>query len=98
MDVFRAATSSEAAALTDLERVANLVALAHVFPDTPYPQDEVRARWERTVERATGVTHLLCLVANHRARGVYAHLGCHPPGREQTAVWPPYPREMEYAR
>ena len=44
MDVFRAATSSEAAALTDLERAANLVALAHVFPDTPYPEDEVRAR------------------------------------------------------
>jgi GNAT superfamily N-acetyltransferase len=143
-DVFRVATPSDAVVLTDLERDANLVALAHVFPDTPYPEDEVRSRWERTlldpgvsvevcgpparldayvcwdattlrhlavrperwgnglarqaIGRASGVSRLWCLVENHRARGLYEHLGWRPTGREQTAVWPPYPREMEYAR
>lgn len=28
-----------------LERDTNLVALAHVFPDVPYPEDDVRNRW-----------------------------------------------------
>ena len=144
MDVFRAATPSDAAALTDLERDANLVALAHVFLDTPYPADDVRARWERVlldpdvrvdvcglparldayvcwdqsllrhlavrperwgtglarraIGRAVGVRRLWCLVENHRARGLYEHLGWQPTGREQRAEWPPYPREMEYAR
>ena len=118
MEVFRAATASDAAVLTDLERDANLVALAHVFPDTAYPEDEVRERWERTLlDPAVRVEvcgppkrldayvcwdattlRLWCLVENHRARGLYEHLGWRPTGREQTAVWPPYPREMEYAR
>jgi GNAT superfamily N-acetyltransferase len=144
MDVFRAATPSDADALTDLERDANLMALAHVFPDTPYPADDVRARWERVlldpdvrvdvcgpptrldayvcwdqsllrhlavrperwgtglarraIERAVGVRRLWCLVENDRARGLYEHLGWQPTGREQSAEWPPYPREMEYAR
>ncbi len=141
---FRAATPEDAVGLTDLERDANLVALAHVFQDTPYPWDEVQERWTRTladpevrvevsgpcgcldvyvcwdpvtlrhlavrperwgtglaraaIDRAAGVTRLWCLVDNHRARGLYEHLGWHPTGREQSAVWPPYPREMEYAR
>ena len=120
--LFRAATSADAVALTDLERDANLVALAHVFPDTAYPWDDVRHRWEhaladpqgpgrgvparptgststsagthrpcgtwrcvrsgggavwarQAVERAAGVTRLWCLVENHRARGLYEHLG-----------------------
>jgi GNAT superfamily N-acetyltransferase len=45
--VFRPATPSDAVALTELERDTNLVALAHVFPGVPYPEDDVRARWER---------------------------------------------------
>jgi GNAT superfamily N-acetyltransferase len=144
MDVFRAATPHDAVALTALERDANLVALAHVFPDTPYPEDEVRTRWElslldpevrvdvcgppdrldayvcwdattlrhlavrperwgsglarRAIERAAEASRLWCLVENHRARGLYEHLGWQRTGREQSAVWPPYPREMEYAR
>ena len=143
-DVFRRATPSEAVALTELEHDANLVALAHVFGDTPYPWSEVQARWERTlsepearvevcgpparldayvcwddallrhlavrperwgsglgrraVDRAAEASRLWCLVENHRARGLYEHLGWQPTGREQSAVWPPYPREMEYAR
>lgn len=45
--VFRPATAADADALTVLERDTNLVALAHVFPDIPYPYDDVRARWLR---------------------------------------------------
>jgi GNAT superfamily N-acetyltransferase len=141
---FRPAAPGDAVALTGLERDANLVALAHVFPDVPYPEDDVHARWlrvladpdvrvevcgppdlldayvcwdeqtlrhlavrpsqwgtglgRRAVERAVGATRLWCLVDNGRARGLYEHLGWHPTGREGAAEWPPYPREMEYAR
>jgi GNAT superfamily N-acetyltransferase len=42
---FRPATAADAEALTALERDTNLVALAHVFPDVPYPSAEVRRRW-----------------------------------------------------
>jgi len=45
--VFRPATPADAVALTELERDTNLVALAHVFPGVPYPEDDVRERWER---------------------------------------------------
>jgi GNAT superfamily N-acetyltransferase len=44
---FRPATAGDADALTELERDTNLVALAHVFPEVPYPYDEVRERWLR---------------------------------------------------
>jgi len=47
--LFRPATTDDADALTALERDTNLVALAHVFPDVPYPDDEVRERWLRLV-------------------------------------------------
>ncbi len=51
-----AATAADAGLLADLERDANLVALAHVFPaDLPFPYDEVRQRWERTLAEP-GVT------------------------------------------
>ncbi|HET7430684.1 MAG TPA: GNAT family N-acetyltransferase [Nocardioides sp.] len=42
---FRPATAADARALTELERDTNLVALAHVFPGVPYPEDDVHARW-----------------------------------------------------
>jgi GNAT superfamily N-acetyltransferase len=44
---FRPATVADAEALMTLERDTNLVALAHVFPGVPYPEDDVRARWRR---------------------------------------------------
>jgi GNAT superfamily N-acetyltransferase len=46
---FRPAAADDAGALTALERDTNLVALAHVFPDVPYPTDEVRERWTRLI-------------------------------------------------
>jgi GNAT superfamily N-acetyltransferase len=45
--VFRVATTADLSALTDLERLANLAALGHVFPPEryPFPDDAVLARW-----------------------------------------------------
>lgn len=50
------------------------------------------------VARATaaGAHRLWCLVDNHRARGLYDHLGWRPTGARHPAEWPPYPTEMEY--
>jgi RimJ/RimL family protein N-acetyltransferase len=51
--VFRHATTEDAVALRDLEREANLVALAHVFPPDrhPFPDDDVLARWALVLEQ-----------------------------------------------
>ncbi|MGI8524281.1 MAG: GNAT family N-acetyltransferase [Nocardioides sp.] len=141
---YRPATPDDAPTLAALERDVNIVALAHVFPGVPYPEDDVRERWVRLIadpdvhvevagprdrldaylawdrcrlrhlgvrperwgtglaraglERAAQATLLWVLVANHQARGCYEHLGWRPTGREQEAEWPPYPRELEYAR
>ncbi|WP_170286104.1 GNAT family N-acetyltransferase [Nocardioides rubriscoriae] len=38
---------------------------------------------------------LWCLAANHRALGLYAHLGWVATGAEQPAEWPPYLLERE---
>jgi GNAT superfamily N-acetyltransferase len=141
---WRTATPDDGVALRDLEREANLVGLAHVFPGLPFPDDGVLERWEATLAdpgvtvlmtdaafscwddagrlrhlavlpgrwgeglarqgvelavtaiRASGLTPTLwVLVANHRARGLYEHLGWEPTGREQPAEWPPYPTELE---
>lgn len=148
---YRRAMPDDADRLADLERDANLVALAHVFAaaDHPFPDAAVRERWRRTlgepgvqvdvvdgpdgrldcyvahdattlrhlavhpdawgrglarasVERATtsirgraGRPRLWCLALNHRALGLYAHLGWTPSGVERPAEWPPYPIECE---
>ena len=48
--------------------------------------------------RSAGLVPMLwVLAANHRARGLYDHLGWVPTGREQPAEWPPYPVELELA-
>ena len=55
---WRAAAPGEAAALRDLERAANLEALAHVFPADrhPFPDAEVLRHWEATLaDRAVRV-------------------------------------------
>jgi len=51
------------------------------------------------VERAVaaGAQRLWCLTDNHRACGLYDHLGWRPTGLTRTAEWPPYPVEIEYA-
>lgn len=46
---WRAAGPDDAEALRDLEREANLVGLAHVFGDRPFPDEAVLARWTATL-------------------------------------------------
>jgi GNAT superfamily N-acetyltransferase len=49
-----------------------------------------------TAIRAADRTPVLWVLdANHRARGLYDHLGWEPTGREQPAEWPPHPVELE---
>lgn len=72
-------------ALKDLEKAANLVALAHIFPvaQHPYPDADVLARWERLLADP-GVTTLVgedpqgltCFVAFDAER--LRHLGVRP--------------------
>jgi GNAT superfamily N-acetyltransferase len=48
--------------------------------------------------RSSGLVPVLwVLEANHRACGLYEHLGWEPTGRTQPAEWPPYPTELELA-
>lgn len=42
---WRAATAADAVALRDLERIASMAGLGHVFGQLPYPEDDVLARW-----------------------------------------------------
>jgi RimJ/RimL family protein N-acetyltransferase len=48
----RVATTEDLVALMELEREANLVGLAHVFPAErfPFPEDDVLARWALVLE------------------------------------------------
>ena len=73
----RAAMPDDAAALAELEREANLVALGHVFPadEHPFPTAEVEERWRRvlgepdvTVEVVDGMGGLLAFVAYDERR------------------------------
>lgn len=57
----------------------------------------VSAAVDGIAARGTSVARLWCLVENHRARGLYEHLGWAPTGRRQEAVFPPHPEEMEYS-
>jgi RimJ/RimL family protein N-acetyltransferase len=58
--VWRRAVAVDAEALRDVEREANLVALAHVFPpaEHPFPDEQVLARWQATLAER-GVVVLL---------------------------------------
>ena len=51
------------------------------------------------VQRAVhhGARRLWVLVANHRARRLYEHLGWRATGVEQESPWTPHPVELEYA-
>jgi GNAT superfamily N-acetyltransferase len=50
--------------------------------------------WMRTQGGDRAV--LWCLRENHRARGLYAHLGWRATGVARPAEWVPHPEEMEY--
>jgi GNAT superfamily N-acetyltransferase len=87
---WRRATVDDAPGLRDLERAANLVALAHVFPPDrhAFPDEEVLRRWRATLVEP-GVTVEVVDDASAAARGpllAYAaydvttlrHLAVHP--------------------
>jgi RimJ/RimL family protein N-acetyltransferase len=48
--------------------------------------------------RGATVAELWCLEENHRARGLYEHLGWQVTPERREAVWPPHPTEMRYTR
>lgn len=85
--LLRAAVAEDAAALVDLERDANLVALAHVFDPAvhAFPRDAVLARWRVLLADPEVHTHvvdagpasgLVALVSHDRTR--VRHLAVHP--------------------
>ncbi len=83
--MLRKAGELDLVALRDLEREANLIALAHVYPPTqyPYPDDDVLARWaivldgpDCTTLVRDGATGLDGLVAFDSAS--IRHLAVHP--------------------
>jgi len=82
---WRRAGADEAAPLADLERDANVVALAHVFPADrfTFPWEQVRARWSATltepgvvVEVVEGTARLEAFVAHDGT--TLRHLAVHP--------------------
>jgi RimJ/RimL family protein N-acetyltransferase len=85
--VFREATDDDLLDLGDLEREANLVGLAHVFPPAryPFPDDDVLARWRLVLDDPTTV---VLVVDDPEGRGLIAfaaydeetlrHLAVHP--------------------
>jgi GNAT superfamily N-acetyltransferase len=78
---WRTAAPGDAVALRDLERAANLVGLAHVFPaqEFPFPDEAVLARW-RTTLAEPGVTVLMTDAAftSWDDDGRLRHLAVHP--------------------
>ena len=85
MAEWRRAGTADADALAALERDANLVALAHVFPPDrfPFPYDAVRDRWAATlaepdvvVEVVDGDGRLDAFLAHDAA--TLRHLAVHP--------------------
>lgn len=68
-----------------------------VHPDA-WGTGAARAAVEYAVDRMGPRPTLWCLADNHRARGLYEHLGWVPTGRTRRAEWPPHPGEIEYTR
>lgn len=76
---WRRATAADAVALRDLERAANLVGLAHVFGDLPFPDEGVLVRWQATLAEP-GVTVLMTdgAFTSWDTGGRLRHLAVHP--------------------
>ena len=82
---WRRATTDDLGPLRDLEREANLVGLAHVFPaeQFPFPDDAVLSRWALVLDDPEVVTevvdgdHGLLAFAAYDAESL-RHLAVHP--------------------
>ena len=75
----------------DAERIRHLAV---------HPRSWRRGHARRALALATSrmvQPRLWMLEGNHRARGLYEHLGWHPTGRSRPAEWPPHPTEVELA-
>ena len=79
----RVAVPADAVALAALERAANLVGLAHVFGERPFPQEAVLARWREVLGDSEvrvlvldGAEGLVAYLAHDRAR--VRHLAVRP--------------------
>ena len=85
---WRPATADDAVALRDLEREANLVGLAHVFGELPFPDDAVLARWRGDMAdpEATVLMTEVAFSSWHDA-GRLRHLAVHP-DHWGTGNWP----------
>ena len=78
-----AATAEDAGPLADLERDANLVGLAHVFGDLPFPYDAVLTRWVLVLDDPDVVTEVVAGDQGLVAFAAYdpeslRHLAVHP--------------------
>ncbi|MEO7627815.1 MAG: GNAT family N-acetyltransferase [Nocardioides sp.] len=59
MTLWRRASGADAGPLADLEQAANLVGLAHVFGDLPFPYDAVLTRWVLVLDDPEVVTEVV---------------------------------------
>ena len=80
---WRTAGPEDAAVLRDLEREANLVGLAHVFPGLPFPDEGVLARWEATLADPAVTVEVYAdpapvVLLAHDAAGRLRHLAVAP--------------------
>ena len=76
---WRRAIPADAVALRDLEREANLVGLAHVFGDLPFPDEGVLERWRETLaDPSVSVLMTPFAFTSWDAEGLLRHLAVHP--------------------
>ena len=80
---WRRAVPEDAGPLADLERDANLVGLAHVFGDLPFPYDAVLSRWVLLLEDPEVVVDVVPSDRGLAACAAYdreslRHLAVHP--------------------
>lgn len=80
---WRRATPADAGPLADLERDANLVGLAHIFGDLPYPYDAVLSRWVLVLDDPEVVTEVV-----DGERGLIAFVAHDPESLRHVAVHP----------
>ena len=62
------------------------------WPARPSPAPRLRSPPAGSRGRCCGAWR-----TNHRALGLYRHLGWRPTGRERRAEWPPYPIERQHS-
>ncbi|UUZ59700.1 GNAT family N-acetyltransferase [Nocardioides sp. B-3] len=83
MAEWRRAMPVDAGPLADLERDANLVGLAHVFGDLPFPYDAVLTRWVLVLDDPEVVTEVVA-----GDQGLVAYVAYDPESLRHLAVHP----------